>query len=178
LIAATTNLVLHATFAIAVLFALDILNLGAAGFGLLLSVEAFGAMSGSLLAGPFKRRLGTTRTVVIALTVAGLANLAIATSSSWFVVGAMMLAVAFAGGLWNVVTNSLRQSLVPDRLLGRVQSTHRLLSWGAIPLGTLLGGILSQTVGLRAPFAVAGVVLAVLAAGAGAILSRAAEPIS
>jgi MFS family permease len=178
LIAATTNLVLHATFAIAVLFALDILNLGAAGFGLLLSVEAFGAMSGSLLAGPFKRRLGTTRTVVIALTVAGLANLVIATSSSWLVVGAMMIAVAFAGGLWNVVTNSLRQSLVPDRLLGRVQSTHRLLSWGAIPLGTLLGGVLSQTIGLRAPFAVAGVVLAVLASVAGTILSRASEPVS
>jgi MFS family permease len=178
LIAATTNLVLHATFAIAVLFALDVLGLGEIGFGLLLSAEAFGALSGSLFAGAFRRRLGTTRTVVVALLVAGLANLAIASSSSWFVVGAMMVAVAFAGGLWNVVTNSLRQSLVPDRLLGRVQSTHRLLSWGAIPLGTLLGGLLSQLIGLRAPFAVAGVVLAVLALVAGGVLARSTSTVS
>jgi hypothetical protein len=84
----------------------------------------------------------------------------------------MMMTVSFAGGLWNVVTNSLRQSLVPDRLLGRVQSTHRLLSWGAIPLGTLLGGLLSQVVGLRAPFAVAGGVLTVMAVVAGTMLAR------
>ena len=172
LIAAATNLVLHATFAIAVLFALDVLGLGEIGFGLLLSAEAFGALTGSLLAGSLKRRLGITRTVVVALLVAGAANLAIASSTSWLVVGAMMVAVAFAGGLWNVVTNSLRQSLVPDRLLGRVQSTHRLLSWGAIPLGTLLGGVLSQFVGLRAPFAVAGATLALLAIAAGALLAR------
>jgi MFS family permease len=164
--------VLHATFAIAVLFALDVLGLGEIGFGLLLSAEAFGALTGSLLAGSLKRRLGTTRTVVVALLVAGAANLAIASSTSWLVVGAMMIAVAFAGGLWNVVTNSLRQTLVPDRLLGRVQSTHRLLSWGAIPLGTLLGGVLSQIVGLRAPFAVAGATLTLLAIAAGALLAR------
>ncbi|MGH2755811.1 MAG: MFS transporter [Actinomycetota bacterium] len=172
LIAAATNLVLHATFAIAVLFALEILDLGEIGFGLLLSGEAFGALTGSLLAGSIKRRIGTRSTVVAALLIAGLANLAIASSSSWPVVAAMMIGVAFAGGLWNVVTNSLRQSLVPDRLLGRVQSTHRLLSWGAIPLGTILGGLLSQFVGLRTPFAVAGAALALLALAAGALLAR------
>ena len=58
---------------------------------------------------------------------------------------------------------SLRQTIVPDHLLGRVNSVYRFFGWGAISLGTLLGGAL-VTVGetfldrdnaLRAPFLVA-----------------------
>lgn len=162
LIAAATNLVLHATFAIGVLFALDILKLDAAGFGLLLSAEAFGALAGSLMAVRLKERLGTTASISLSLGIAGLANLVVATSSSWLVVGAMAIAISFAGGSWNVLTNSLRQGQVPNRLLGRVQSAHRLLSWGAIPLGTLLGGLLATTLGLRSPFIVAGLSLCLL----------------
>ncbi len=162
LIAAVTNLMLFATFSIQVLFALEVLGLTSAGFGLLLSAEAFGALFGSLLAGKLKRSMGTRGAIVLALAVASGANIAIATSSSWILVGAMAIATSFAGGLWNVMTNSLRQSLVPDRLLGRVQSAHRLLSWGAIPLGSVLGGVLAAAFTLHVPFMVAGLVLAAM----------------
>jgi MFS family permease len=162
LIAAVTNLMLFATFSIQVLFALEVLGLSSAGFGLLLSAEAFGALFGSLLAGRLKRTMGTRGAVVLALAVASGANIAIAASSSWLLVGAMAIATSFAGGLWNVMTNSLRQSLVPDRLLGRVQSAHRLLSWGAIPLGSILGGVLAASFTLHVPFMVAGLVLAAM----------------
>ena len=54
---------------------------------------------------------------------------------------------------------SLRQALTPDRLLGRVISAFRLFSYGAVPLGSLLGGVLARSFGLRAPFVVAGVVI-------------------
>lgn len=162
LIAALTNLWLHASFAIAVLFAARILGLGPIGFGLLLSVEAAGALAGSLAASRLRVELGARRTIMIALLAAGSANIAIALSSDALIVGMLAMAVSFGGGLWNVVTNSLRQQCVPDHLLGRVQSAHRLMSWGAIPVGTLLGGVLAQGFGLRAPFALAGISLCLL----------------
>jgi hypothetical protein len=52
--------------------------------------------------------------------------------------------------LWNVDTVTLRQLIIPDHLLGRVISAHRLISWGSLSLGALAGGVLATTVGLRA----------------------------
>ena len=40
--------------------------------------------------------------------------------------------------LWNVITVSLRQSIIPDHLLGRVNSVYRFLAWGMIPIGAAL----------------------------------------
>ncbi|HEV3462363.1 MAG TPA: hypothetical protein VG846_00105 [Actinomycetota bacterium] len=71
--------------------------------------------------------------------------------------------VGFLTVVFNVVMGSLRQALTPDRLLGRVISAFRLFSYGAVPLGSLLGGVLARSFGLRAPFLVAGVVIPVVA---------------
>ena len=165
-IAALTNVALNATFAIFVLFALEELRLSSLGFGLLLSVEAIGALPGSLVAGRVRRHMGIPLALATALGVAGLANLTIAASGFVPLVALMMISVAFAGGVWNVLTNSLRQAVTPDRLLGRVQSAHRLLAWGAIPFGTLLGGVAGSVFGLRAPFLIAAIMLCGLAAAA------------
>ena len=44
---------------------------------------------------------------------------------------------------WNVITVSLRQRMIPDQLFGRVNSMYRFIGWGSIPIGAILGGILS-----------------------------------
>jgi hypothetical protein len=65
----------------------------------------------------------------------------------------------FSGAIgiaWNVVTVSLRQRIVPDALLGRVNATYRLLAWGTMPIGAFLGGIVGQTFGLQAVFLIFG----------------------
>jgi MFS family permease len=165
-IAALTNVALNATFAIFVLFALEELHLSALGFGVLLSIEAVGALTGALVAGRIRKRIGIPVALAVALGVAGLANLTISATAFVPLVAVMMVSVAFAGGVWNVLTNSLRQAVTPDRLLGRVQSAHRLLSWGAIPFGTLLGGVAGRLFGLRAPFLIAAIMLCGLAIGA------------
>jgi MFS family permease len=165
-IAALTNVALNATFAIFVLFALEELRLSAPAFGLLLSIEAIGALSGSLLAARIRKHAGIPLALTAALGIAGLANLAISATAVVPLVSVMMVAVGFAGGVWNVLTNSLRQAVTPDRLLGRVQSAHRLLSWGAVPFGTLLGGAAAKIFGLRAPFLIAALMLCALAAAA------------
>ena len=42
--------------------------------------------------------------------------------------------------LWNVITVSLRQTIIPDRLLGRVNSVYRFFAWGMMPIGLAVGG--------------------------------------
>lgn len=170
LVAGVTNLVLFATFGIQVLYALEVLNLGPQGFGLLLCAEALGAMCGSLFAARARQRFGMRTSIVIALALAGAANLVLWTTSSWFVAGAMALLVSVGGGLWNVITNSYRQKKVPGHLLGRIQSAHRVISWGAMPVGTLLGGLLAKNLGLRVPFLLAGLGLVAMSAGVAALM--------
>jgi MFS family permease len=66
--------------------------------------------------------------------------------------------------LWNVITVSLRQRITPDRLLGRMNASYRLVGWGTMPLGAALGGVLAEALGLRGAFLVAALLtLAVLA---------------
>jgi MFS family permease len=176
--AALTNFVLHATFGIFVLYAVEILRLEPAGYGLLLSVEAVGVLCGSLLAAGIKRRIGIGPSILVSLLIAGAANFVIGANDHVVIVAAMMVAISFCAGVWNVVTNSLRQATVPDRLMGRVQSAHRLLSWGAIPVGTMFGGAIADAFGLRAPFYVASVALLILAVAAYALVARAGPPAS
>jgi MFS family permease len=68
------------------------------------------------------------------------------------------------GTLWNVITVSLRQTIIPDHLLGRVNSVYRFFAWGMMPIGTALGGLIvwmtdavaSRELALRMPWLVAG----------------------
>ena len=46
------------------------------------------------------------------------------------------------GLLWNVITVSLRQTIIPSHLLGRVNSVYRFFAWGMMPIGAAIGGIL------------------------------------
>jgi hypothetical protein len=72
-------------------------------------------------------------------------------------------AQALAGPPFNVVIGTYRYTLVPDRLLGRVQSAGSLATWGSIPLGSLAAGYLTQSLGARATFVVLGGVFTAVA---------------
>ena len=76
--------------------------------------------------------------------------LALTASVAW-VAAAFFVGSALNIG-WNVITVSLRQRIVPDHLLGRVNAGYRLLAWGTMPLGAALGGIVGERWGLDAVF--------------------------
>jgi hypothetical protein len=88
-----------------------------------------------------------------------------ATTANPLLVGASMAAGGVAVVLWNVVTVSLRQRITPDRLLGRLNAGYRLVGWGSMPLGALLGGVAAEVLGLRAAFALAAAAEVALLAG-------------
>ena len=91
------------------------------------------------------------------LVVFGAVPALIAVTDDAWLVGVLLLVSGVAIVSWNIVTVSLRQSIIPDALLGRVNSAYRFVGWGAIPVGALLGGLLADAFGLRAAFVAAAV---------------------
>lgn len=143
-------------YSVFVLFALEELGLDNRGFGFLLAASALGSVLGGLVAGRIAKRLGPGRALVLSIAIIGCADAAIGLSSH----AATVVVVSWLSGLfiivWNVITVSLRQAIIPDELLGRVNSVYRFLGWGSIPLGALAGGWIASRYGLRAPFLIGG----------------------
>ncbi|MEV4147565.1 MFS transporter [Amycolatopsis sp. NPDC049691] len=162
LMVGTFNFATGATFAVLVLYAVgpgSAMGLSAPAFGLLMATSAAGGLTGSLVAEAAERRLGRIRALWISWLTGGLSVGTLAVTANPYAVGAGF----FLGGIGvmvsNVVMVSLRQRLTPDRLLGRLNSSYRLVAWGTKSLGALAGGAIAQAAGLRAVF----VVMAVLA---------------
>lgn len=128
------------------------LGLDEVGFGLLLTVVAVGSIVGTLGASVVERLLG--RANLLAATIAGIAvqHLTLALTDSAVVVALVLGTGGLVLGAFNPVFVSFRQRVVPDRLLGRVVGTFRLLGLGTLPLGALMGGVLAQAFGLPAVF--------------------------
>jgi MFS family permease len=153
---AATNFGVMAFGGILVLFAKEKLHVGAVGFGLIISAAALGGLLGSLVAARIAERIGRGRAVVGGLALIGLFSAAVGLTSDPFLAGGMEFLVGFSGALVNVPGLTLRQLLTPNRLLGRVVSTFRMVGYGFIPIGALVGGWIASAWGLRATFFVGG----------------------
>jgi MFS family permease len=128
------------------------LGLSDAGYGLLLTAFAIGYVVGSLLVAPLVERIGRSRTLFLAVAAFAVQTGVFLLANVYAIFVIMLLASTVSIG-WNVITVSLRQRIVPDHLLGRVNSAYRLLAWGTMPIGALVGGVLGELFGLRSVFA-------------------------
>ncbi|MFF5403312.1 MFS transporter [Streptomyces misionensis] len=163
------GLVFSATFSMLVLLSERTLRLGETGYGLLLAAGSVGAVAGSWLAPRAADRLPTVR----------LARWSLAGSGAAYVILGLVrqpaltaLALAVNGVFmmgWNIPVMSLRQRLTPEDLQGRVMSVSRLCSWGSMPVGATLGGLLAAALTVPAVFVVCG---GVLVLGALLLLAR------
>jgi MFS family permease len=152
--------------AVLVLLATQTLHVSTAGYGLLLAAAALGSVVGGLVNPMLTRRLGLLPSLVIPAVIFAAAFVGIGLAPGPAVAAVMLAVQGFGVTMWNVVTISLRQRIVPGRLLGRVNSVYRMLGWGLMPAGALAGGFVAHAAGLRAPYIVAGLLcgLSVLAA--------------
>lgn len=157
------NMTFAATEAIMVLFAQEVLGLGGFGFGLLATSGAIGGLAGGLVAGRIVGALGAGRALRAAILINVAMFVVVALSESAVVVWAAYLFVGVTVVVWNVITVSFRQAVVPEALFGRVNSVYRMLGWGGLSVGALIGGFLARGFGLTAPFWLGAVVLAVMA---------------
>jgi MFS family permease len=149
---AITSLCQTAHMAIIVVFLIREVHLSPTTIGLVGSLSLVGAFVGAALAGRLATKVGAGRALWIAALINGLAFLCYPlTNSGWwlafyvvagFVTSACLLVVI-------VVQVSIQQTLCPDHLLGRMNATMNFLYWGAAPVGSLLAGILAESIGLR-----------------------------
>ena len=169
------------TFAVFVLFAQEILETSATEFAIVSTGGAVGGILGGWSASWISKKIGPGPSLWLTLIGGGLTNVVIGLSDQWPVVWLMFLVFMHLAVVWNVITVSLRQTIIPDHLLGRVNSVYRFFAWGMMPIGSIIGGALvvgadavaSREFALRFPWLLSGVLHLVLFAFAAPRLTTA-----
>ena len=154
----TFNLASSAIFAVFVVFATRDLGVHPAAFGLLFGLANVGFIVGAALVGGVSRALGTGPTLFLAAALGTVATIMMPLAAGPLAVAILFggrFAGAAAAAAFNVNAYSIRQARTPDALQGRVNATFKLLDWGTLPIGALLGGSIATVFGLRAALVVA-----------------------
>lgn len=128
--------------AIYILFAQEVLHTSVFIFAVLGTAGAVGGILGGTLGPKLAEKIGSGPSLAITLTLLPIFSVIVGLTSSWEVVWVAVAIESFFAVLWNVITVSLRQSIIPTHLLGRVNSVYRMFAWGTIPVATLFGGLL------------------------------------
>ncbi|MEV4491158.1 MFS transporter [Micromonospora coxensis] len=174
LVGGGTNLGISGLMAVLVLYALDVLRVPAAGYGLFLAGVVLGGLAGALGAGRLAARLGTVpalRLVLVAQSVA-LAGFALLRHP---VAGGLALAVFGAGGtVWNSLWAAYGQGRVPPELLGRVGAAQRMVALLTAPVGATVAGLAGAAYGVGPVVVAVAVVFALVTLAAWRGLSPAA----
>ncbi len=158
------NLLSNVSTASWVLFAQEVLDTNSTEFALITVISSIGALVGGWLSGRLTRRFGSGVLLRWALVTFTGVTVVIGFVSSWPLAAGLLALEFFTTVQWNVITVSLRQTIIPDRLLGRVNSVYRFFAWGMIPIGTAVGGLIvvlterltSRETALRMPWWIAG----------------------
>jgi MFS family permease len=139
-------------FAIIVVFMVRELDMSPALIGIAFMGGGIGWLIGSLTSVPIAKRIGVGGTTLLGTAICGpgLVLNAIAPKSFPlpFILGAGVIS-AFGAIIYNIQQISLRQLITPQRLQGRMTAVMRFIVWGTIPLGSLIGGALGASIGLR-----------------------------
>ncbi|MER7460490.1 MFS transporter [Micromonospora sp. NPDC126480] len=173
---AASNLAISALMAVLVLYALDVLRVPPAGYGLFAAGAVLGGVAGALGAGRLAHRLGTARSlrVVLAAQTVALAGFALTRHP---VPAGFALAVFAAGTtVWNSVWIAYGQRRVPAGLLGRVGAAQRMAGLLTAPLGAALGGLVAAAYGTAPVAAAVAGVFALVTLAAWRALRPAAPP--
>jgi MFS family permease len=135
-------------------------------FSLLMMAGAVGGVVGSVLAAKISTKLGSGVSLYTSIAIWTVTSFVIGTATRWWVVALWFAFNTVFMILWNIITVSYRQTIIPDALLGRVNSVYRFFGWGMMPIGSILGGAVvavadiwvDRSTALRWPFFVAGIV--------------------
>lgn len=158
-----------------ILFAQEVLKSSVFIFAVLGMAGAVGGIIGGLLAPKISEKLGSGTSLWLTLIIAPIGSAIIGLTSQWTIVWVVSIFQTISAILWNTITVSLRQSIIPSHILGRVNSVYRFFAWGSIPIGMFLGGGLvaiaenffAREFALRTPYlvgALLGVVIFVISA--------------
>jgi MFS family permease len=131
-------------------FARDILEVGPQGLGWLLSASGAGALAGGVSLAAVGTHVPRGRMILWACSAFALLVAAFAVSRSFPLSLLLLAGAGYAMILNNATVNALIQSLVPDRLRGRVMSVYVFMFLGMTPLGSLQAGAVARVLGAPA----------------------------
>jgi predicted MFS family arabinose efflux permease len=166
-----SNLAWVGADSVLVLVAQDRLGMSGVWFGVLLAAPAIGAVPGTVLAGPVLRRVPVGIIFLVGLLLQAVVLLGIGLTSSPYLVVGLLAAGGLLSTVWNVAQVVQRQFLVPNRYMGRVVASMRIIAFGTAPLGAVAGGLAASRWGLPAPFHLAAIILTVATAAAAPYLN-------
>jgi len=150
----TANLFSNISYAVLILYLVreDIgLGLTAGTIGIIFALGNLAVILGALTGGRLAKAIGIGPTIILSAALAGLGSFAVPLAprdDPFWVLVAGGLILGFGVVVYNVNQVGLRQAITPDRMLGRMNATMRLIVWGTIPIGALIGGILGTVYGL------------------------------
>jgi MFS family permease len=159
LLLAAINGVSGAVVSLLVLYVLEVLEYPQPTYGWFMAVFAVGGLVGVAAVPHVKARLGTFTAVLLAATgfTAGTLLMGLLPYVPFVVVG--IIVTGMGSSLWNVMTMSLRQRIVPSEMLGRVTGVYRMVGLGAVLFGAASGGAVAHATDVRFAYVVAGMVL-------------------
>jgi predicted MFS family arabinose efflux permease len=146
------NLFSAMSMAVFLLYAVRDLHVSAATIGLLFSVGGASLVMSTLFMARMGKRLRTGWALSIGAVFQGAAFLLVPGAPRAHPVPFFMAAIAIESAFtpaYNITQISLRQTITPANMLGRMTATMRFLAWGALPLGSVLGGALASSLGRR-----------------------------
>jgi len=156
----TSNLFAQIGFAVLILYSVRRLGLNPGQIGLVFALGNVGSLLGAFSGSAVARWLGIGRTIVLSTLVFGppalLLPLAPRSFPYPYLIGSVFLS-GVGGVVYNMNQVGLRQAITPLRMQGRMNATMRFMVWGTIPIGSFLGGVLGNTIGLRPTLWVAGI---------------------
>ena len=151
---ATNNFFSNVRFAVLTIYVVRQLGIQPGVLGIIFAVGSVGALIGAFWGSAIARRWGVGPTLIGAIAVGSVGSLALPAAREPFAFAAAMLTLGLfvnssANPVYNITQVSLRQSIIPLRLQGRMNASMRFLVWGTIPLGSLTGGVLGEVVGIH-----------------------------
>jgi MFS family permease len=136
----------------------QILQGGANGYGLLMSASGVGALAGAASLTVRRTVRGLGKWVALSAIGFGASLIAFSFSRSLSLSAVILVPAGFCMMVEMAASNTLIQSMIPDRLRGRVMSVYSMMFMGMAPLGALLAGALAAPLGAPATIAMGGVV--------------------
>ena len=153
-----------AWFAVLVLYVIQILHQKPGAYGLLLAVAAIGGIAAGGTGARLTQRLGPWPSILAAGLTMAAAQTVLGLTANVFIAAVMLLAGSAAFAVFNMTAVTMRQRLVPPRLLGRVTSLYAAVAGGGEALGAIAGGALATAAGIRAPMLAGAAPIAVVTA--------------
>lgn len=150
--AAIANLFLSGLQALMVVFLVRTAGLTPWAVGAVTVVISAGGFLGAFIAPRISRRLGSARAMLVSTPITGFFGLLFPVAGhGWRLVFALVGVLAWAMGvvMKNVISGSFRQTYCPPGMRGRVAMSVRFVTFGVMPIGSLLGGGLGALFGVR-----------------------------